>query len=221
MQQFRNRVIARAAAAAGLALALAPAPASAARYAFDKANTEIRFTWDHLGLSRQSGRFLDVEGTVEFDPDVPEAGSVEVRIKTASLATGSAELDRLLRSADFFNAAQYPFIAFQSTSATAASAKTGAVVGDLTMLGITKPVALTLQWNFTGEHPLAKLNARYKDLIVSGFSGTATILRSEWGMSRGLPLVADEIQITIEAEAIRKADDRGDLTAVKARSPSE
>ena len=178
--------------------------AHADTWAFDKAHTEIRFSWDHLGLSRKSGRFLDMDGTLEFSPTEPEQGQIDVSIRTASVATGVRELDDHLKSPDFFAATANPRITFKSTGVTKTGERAGEVNGNLTIAGVTKPVTLDVKWNFTGEYPLSSINAAYQGKWVSGFSATTTIARSDFGLKRAIPLISDEIQITIEAELLRK-----------------
>lgn len=84
------------------------------------------------------------------------------------------------------------------------SERTGELTGDLTVMGITKPVTLYVVWNFSGEHPLAAVNPNYKDVFVAGFSATGVLRRSDWGLSRAVPLVSDEIELTIETELVRR-----------------
>lgn len=192
-------------AASILAMAAAlVVPARADVYTFDPGYTNVTFSWNHLGLSRQSGRILQYGGVLEFDPMEPEQAKVDVALKVASLSTGVAQLDRDLRSSDFFDAARHPEIAFRSTSIRTTGEKTGEVEGDLTIMGETRPVVLQVRWNYTGEHPLAKLNPTYIGKFVSGFSARTTILRSAWGIKRAIPLVSDEIEISIETEWVRK-----------------
>lgn len=189
-----------------IAVALAVAvPAQADTYVLDREHTEVRFSWDHLGLSRQSGRIRDVIGRVTFDPGRPEQSSVNVTMKVASIVTGSERLDRhLMQTSDFFDAARHPDIKFTSTSVMLTSARTANVSGDLTINGITKPAVLSVVWNFTGEHPLSDLNPTYRGVKASGFSARTQILRSQWGITRTIPLVSDEIRITIEAEMLKR-----------------
>ena len=194
----------RALAAAMLALTLGLSNASADTWEFDKQNTSIRFTWDHLGLSRQSGQFMDFDGRLSFSPSDPEGGMVEVVIKAASLWTGVKEYDDNLKSESFFDAARNPIIMFRSTDARVTGEKTGLVEGELTIMGISRPVTLQVIWNYTGEHPFAPVNPTYKGKWASGFSATTKIRRSEFGLTRALPLISDEIWITIEAEFLLK-----------------
>ena len=125
-------------------------------------------------------------------------------VRVASVQTGVAAFDRNLRSPDFFDAAGFPVITFKSTAIKRTGDKTGEVSGDLTMLGVTKPVVLDVTWVFTGEHPFGKINSAYREKTVSVFSAKGTLKRSEWGLSRVIPLISDEIMLHIEAELIKK-----------------
>lgn len=185
-------------------LVLATLPASAQSFVFDKQHTEVRFSWDHLGLSRQSGKFTDVSAQIAFDPEQPGAASVSVTIAVASLQTGVAALDtQLVKTKDYFDTASYPAITFKSTSVHMTGDKTGELTGDLTINGVTKPVTLAVVWNFIGPHPLGAINPTYADKTAAGFSARTQILRSDWGLTRTIPLVSDEIRISIEAELQR------------------
>jgi polyisoprenoid-binding protein YceI len=190
------------------AVALAPflmlavaVPATADTFTLDPQHTEVRFSWDHLGLSRQSGKFTDLSGTVQFDPDKPETSSVDVTIKVASLMTGVPALDaHLVKSKEFFDTSANPTITFKSTGVRATGDKTAELIGDLTINGVSQPVTLGVVWNFLGEHPLAKLNPTFQGVTAAGFSARTQVLRSAWGITRSAPLVSDEIKIAIEAE---------------------
>ena len=173
-------------------------------YTLDKQHTEVRFTWDHLGLSRQGGRFTDVTGTVNFDPEKPEASTVDVTIPLASISTGVVKLDEhLVNSREFFDAVTHPAILFKSTSVKMKSDRTGEMSGDLIINGISKPVVLEFVWNFTGEHPLANINPSYAGHYSSGFSAATQIRRSDWGIMRTIPYISDELKISIETEMHR------------------
>ncbi len=178
--------------------------AEAASYTFVKDYTSVRISWSHLGLSRQSARVMDVSGTVEFEPGEPEASRVDVIMQASSLWTGVPAFDELLKSIEYFDVRQYPTIRFRSTGALRKSDRTGELTGELTVMGISKPVTLFVVWNFTGEHPLAAVNPNYKDVFVSGFSATGVLRRSDWGLSRAVPLVSDEIEVSIETELLRR-----------------
>ena len=178
--------------------------AQSADYRLDKDYTTINFSWSHLGLSRQSARLTGAEGRVSFDPANPEASTIDVTMRTANISTGLRDFDLLIKSSDYFNAAQFPLITFKSSEIRRLSDKTGQVMGDLTIKGITRPVALSVVWNFSGEHPLAKVNPNYRDVYVSGFSASAVLRRSDWDLSLAVPLVSDEIRLSIETEMRRE-----------------
>lgn len=189
-----------------LSLALWAAPARADTYDIDAEHTEVRFSWDHLGLSRQSGRFTDVKGTVEFNPNNPATSTVNVTIPLRSIQTGVKKLDEhLLNSREFFNPDSYPDIAFKSVSVTPTGQRTAEVTGELTMNGVARPVVLDVIWNFSGEHPLSTINPTYAGVYASGFSAKTQIRRSDFGLTRTIPFVSDEIRITIETEMYRRA----------------
>ena len=180
-------------------------PAAADVWVLDKNTTVVHFSYDHLGLSKQSGRFKDIDGRLEFSPTEPERGVVDVTIKAFGISTGVGDLDRLLRSSDFLDTSRHPLIRFRSVGVKPTGERTGEVEGALTMMGVTLPVTLTVRWNFTGEYPLASVNPVYTGKWVSGFSASAKIERSKWGLKRGIPLISDELEIRIEAEFL-KAD---------------
>jgi polyisoprenoid-binding protein YceI len=191
-------------AAGFAALVVASGAATADTWNFDRQNTEIRFSWDYLGVARRSGRFSDMEGTLNFTPTDPETGEIDVSVKVASIATGTKELDDALKSPDFFASGSFPRITFKSNGIVKTGERTGEIKGELTLHGQTKPVVLATTWNYTGEHPLAASNPTYMGKWVSGFSATTRILRSDFGIKRGIPLLSDEIRIDIDAVFIRR-----------------
>ena len=179
--------------------------ARADQFTLDKQHTEIRFSWDHLGLSRQSGKFTDMTGTIAFDSEQLEATTVNVTIPVTSLLTGVPALDAaLVKTKDYFDVTANPAILFKSTGVKATGDKTAELAGDLTINGVTKPVTLAVVWNFLGQHPLGSVNPTFAGKIAAGFSARTQILRSEWGIARLIPLVSDEIRISIEAEMHRR-----------------
>ena len=181
---------------------LAP-PRPADTWRLDPENAEVRFTWDHFGITRQSGEIREIFGTLWFSPTAPETGAVEISALVESISTGVPALDAALKSPDYFDAAQFSRITFTSTGVTPTGPRTGQLAGVLSIRGIEKPVTLDVTWTFTGEHPLASFNPVYQGKWVSGFQATATIKRSEWGIDRSAPLISDEIEIAISAEFIQ------------------
>lgn len=169
----------------------------------DPQHTEVRFSWNHLGVSRQSGEIIDLYGKLEFSPTAPEQGRIEVTLLLAGLQTGVSALDDMLKSPDYFDADRFPRITFKSVAVRASGDRSGLLEGDLTIRDITKRVVLSAVWNFTGEHPLGPYNPVHRGQWLSGFTAKGTINRSAFGITRAAPLVSDEIEITINAEFIR------------------
>ena len=186
------------------ALCLSTLQAHAEPFVFDKGYTAITFSWMHLGLSRQTARFNGVEGTADLDVEHPENSSVTVTIRSNSVQSGVDGFDRILRGPDYFNATTYPTITFRSTTVTRTGEKTADVEGDLEILGQSKPVTLHVTLNVMAEHPSADANPAYAGKKAAGFSAKATLSRSAWGMSRGTPLVSDDVELNIETELVSK-----------------
>lgn len=162
-------------------------------FTFDPGHSQIVFSWDHLGLSEQSGKFVGFEGSVMLDEANIEASSVRVQIASASLQTGNAEFDGHLRSDEFFDVEVHPQISFVSHSVQRTGPNSAHISGDLTIKGITKPVVLDAKLNFLGEHPT-------KGHRAAGFHATTTVLRSAFGLGAYGPLISDDIEITIATE---------------------
>ena len=187
---------------AALAGALAGAPVTAAdtaKFAIDKAHSEVTFRIRHL-MSRVSGTFVDWSGTFSGDPADWSGGSAEVVIQTTSIDTRNAKRDDDLRSTNFFDATTYPQITFRSTGVSV----TGDAItlkGDLTMRGVTKPVTLT------GEYLGSSGEGAGKQRV--GFHVTGTINRQDFGVSwnrtldTGGVLLGDEVDLDISIEAVR------------------
>ena len=133
-----------------------------------------------------------------------EESRLDVKIDPTRISSGVSALDRLLRSVDFFDATSHPAITFRSTSVVATGERSGEVTGELSIRGIAKPVVLSVVWNFSGEHPLGLVNPSFAGKFVSGFSAKTRLLRSEWGLERGAPLISDEIDVQIEVETTRR-----------------
>lgn len=175
----------------------APANAEIEKYTFDKAHTQILFFVNHLGFSNSQGEFHDYDGYFLFDRDTPANSQIDVTIKTASIDMDDEKWDDHMKNEDFFNVETFPDMSFKSTSIEITGENTADITGDLTLLGVTKPVTLSVTHNKSGKHP-------FGDKYVAGFSGTATIKRSEFGMNYGLPMVSDDVEIRLEVEGVRE-----------------
>lgn len=154
-------------ASAGLASA-------AETYYSDQGHTEIRFGWNHAGVSMQYGQFTKVKTMLNLDVDDIENSSIEVTIDTASLSTGYEPLDTHLKSKDFLEIETYPQITFQSTSVKKTGDDTADVLGNLTIHGVTKPVTLEAKLTHRGAHPTAKFIDYYRGQWVA-FTATTKI----------------------------------------------
>jgi polyisoprenoid-binding protein YceI len=181
---------------------LFPAVAHADSYKFDPNHTSVWWQANHFGFSNPMGRFGIQDGTLTLDEKNPANSSVDVTIDIKSLATGVDKFTEHLESDAFFDAAKYPTAEFKSTSvkllgSDAATPDGGGqkadVTGNLTLHGVTKPVTLHVTLNKIGEHPMTHKKA-------AGFSATATIKRSDFGMTSYIPGVSDEVHLDIEAE---------------------
>jgi polyisoprenoid-binding protein YceI len=184
-------------ALAGLALVSgfsAQAFAATEKFNLDKPHTQIIFSVEHMGLSHSYGKFTDYEGAINLDENTPEQSNAEITIKTASVDLDDDKWNEHVKGKDFFNVEKFPTITFKSTKIEKTGDHTANLTGDLTLLGVTKPVTLAVVHNKTGKHPM-------KDVMATGFSATGTIKRSDFGMNYGVPMVGDEIKLIIEAEA--------------------
>lgn len=173
-----------------------PAATSVEHYTFDKAHTQILFFVNHLGFSNSQGEFLDYDGYFNFDRENPANSIVDVTIQTASIDMDDEAWDNHLKNADFFNVEKFPTMTFKSTAIKVTGKDTADITGDLTLLGVTKPVTLKVIHNKSDKHA-------FSGKFVAGFSATATLKRSDFGMNYGLPAVGDDVNIMIEVEGIR------------------
>ncbi len=181
--------------ATALLLAAGSATATPVRYDLDPNHTRIDFSWTHFGFSHPMGRFDRFEGDFRFDPADPTQSSVTVTIPVDSIDTGVAKLDAHLKTDEFFDVARYPTATFKSTRVERSGEHDLKVTGDLTLHGVTRPVVLDVVVNKIGQHPMAGRAA-------AGFDASATIRRSDFGISNYVPNVSDEIRLSISTEAM-------------------
>lgn len=176
--------------------------APAGDYRVDPAHADLTFRIDHIGMSKYTARFSRFEADLAFDPADTAAMRVTASIDVASLLLPSPPegfLVELLAPA-WLNASDHPAITFQSTSVALNSPSSAVVTGDLTLLGVTKQVVLNVTFNGGYAGHMYEPNARI------GFSARGTFMRSDFGMTIGLPPpgstmgVGDEIEVIIEAE---------------------
>jgi len=176
-------------------IATAPAWAAADSFELDSMHTYPSFEVNHLGFSELRGAFYGTTGTMTYDQE-KRTGSVSVTIDTTSVSTGFAKRDEHLRSKDFFNAEKFPTMTFKSDAFQLEADKAVPVSGSLTLLGVTKPVTLQVK--------PTKCAMRMDKNFVCGAVVSGALKRSEWGMNTYVPFIGDEVQLSIEVEAIKK-----------------
>jgi polyisoprenoid-binding protein YceI len=191
------RTLATLLGAGALWILTAATPVQAEVYAFDKAHSRIMFFVPHEGLSQFLGQFHTFDGEITFDPARPEAGRVNVTIDASSVDMSHQELNERLKGKDFFRVSEHPALTFVSTKVERTGEKTGKLHGDLTILGITKPVTLDVTLNYTGPHPFYKIP-------TLGLSATGRIDRKDFGMTYRPEFIGDDITIRLEIEAMSK-----------------
>ncbi|MDJ0894221.1 MAG: YceI family protein [Alphaproteobacteria bacterium] len=185
----------RATAAALCTFLITQAPPAIASdpFVFDKSHANIAFSLSHLGFSTAHGRFGEFDGEARLDLDDPANSQLEVTIETASVDTFFAKRDEHLRSADFFNVTAHPTMTFKSTKVERTGENKARMVGDLTLLGVTKPVALDVTLNAFKENPI-------NNKMTAGFTATGSLKRSEFGMTAYVPAVGDTVALRIDME---------------------
>lgn len=184
-------------AAEGPAVSINIAKAPSGTYTLEKSHASITFKVMHMGFANYTMRFNDFDSTIVLSSTAPEQSKVTTTIRPASLDANNPKLTEHTSGPDFFNVAKYPTIEFVSTKIERTGPQTGKVHGNLTMLGVTKPVVLDAIFNGGGEHVMM----RKYDI---GFSATTTVKRSEFGMNYGLGMVGDDVAVAIEAEYIKQ-----------------
>jgi polyisoprenoid-binding protein YceI len=172
----------------------------AGTYKIDPTHASLTWKVNHMGLSNYTARFIKMDATLILDPAKPEAAKLTASVDPTSLRTDFPFVEKenfdkkLIEGAEWFNANVAKTITFNSTTVKMTGPKTADVTGDLTLLGVTKPVTLKVTLNGgMKEHPMAKKPAL-------GFSGAGTIKRSEFGLKAGLPFVGDDVTLLLETE---------------------
>ena len=180
--------------AAALASCSLATPAFAAEtYKLDPLHTAVLWHISHMGFSTPSGKFMNVEGTLVLDRENPAASKVNVTIPITKVDSGVPHLDEHLQTKDFFDSATYPTATYTSSSVNLTGKDTAIVHGTLTMRGVSKPVDLKVKLN--------KLGVNFSKVPTVGFTASATIKRTDFGMGFFVPMLGDEVQLEIESEA--------------------
>ncbi len=185
-------------AAALLALfALLSGAASAAQYEVDQVHSLVLYRIMHLGVTPSYGVFTGISGDFTFDPAAPEAAAVEISVDTLSINSFNQGRDNHLKGADFFNVDEHFAMTFKSTAWKATGENAYEVAGDLSFMGVTKPVTVAAVYGGKAKGP------RGDDRC--GFEVTFTIKRSDYGMTKYLPdALGDEVRVVVALEGIQK-----------------
>lgn len=177
--------------------AMIAAPASAGEnYTIDPTHTVVQFSVDRFGFNKVMGQAPIIDGVISLDDGAPEKSAVNVKLNLAGLTSGDATRDDHVKGPLWFNVEKFATASFVSTVVRPIGANAAEVDGVLSLHGAEAPVMLTVTLNKRGADPATKKQA-------AGFSATARLKRSDFGMTTALGMVGDEVTITIEALAHR------------------
>lgn len=194
-----------------LALALLAAPAAAlaqeapdtnsadvraGSYKVEPSHTRILFSVSHMGFTTWYGNFTGASGTLTLDPKTLAATKFAITIPANSVSTTNTKLDGELNSPDWFDTAKYPVITFKSETITRTGNNAATVTGELTFHGVTRPETLQVTFNAAGLNPLTKQ-------YTAGFNATGTLKRSDFNQSTYVPLIGDDVTLTISAAFVQ------------------
>ena len=183
-------------------MATTTTPTSLITWKLDPAHSHAEFKVRHMMISNVKGSFSGLTGTLMENAADPSLSSIEASIEVASIATGDAQRDGHLKSADFFEAEKYPQMTFKSTRVERKGEGEYRVTGDLTIHGVTKPVT------FEVDGPTAPGKDPWGNTRI-GLSATTKINRKDFGLNwnaaleTGGILVGEDVQITLEAQFIK------------------
>lgn len=178
-----------------LACALIPAASAGETFTLDPSHTFPSFEIRHQGISVMRGKFNRSQGKVMLDAE-KQIGAIDVRVDATSGDTGHDGLNQKLLGANFFRTAQFPDITFQSDNVEFKDGKPVSATGNLTLLGVSRPVTLEIRdfactLQFLTRRPMC------------GADVHAVIKRSDFGMHYAIPMIGDEVKLAIEVEGFK------------------
>lgn len=192
--------LAALAAAAVLPLSAVAAPET---YTIDPYHTFPNFQVNHLGFSNMWGHFGKTTGKMTID-HAAKTGSLDLAVETTSITTGDTERgsrprtrDEHLRTPDFFNVAEFPRMTYKSTAVKFNGDNPAVIEGNLTLLGVTKPLSLTVENFKCGPNPTNKRE-------MCGGNASGTLKRSDFGMKFGIPAIGDDLKLYVGFEAYKE-----------------
>ena len=169
---------------------------SPGRYELDETHAYLSFSYSHMGLSNPRLHFSAFDAELELDGNNMDRSNVRITVDAASIDSGVADLDDHLRGTDFFDVANHPEITFVSTAYEENSASEGRLTGDLTVMGIAKPVTLDVTINSAAMNRMVR-----KEMI--GVTASGVINRSDFGLTAYDEFVGDELNLDIQVEFAR------------------
>ena len=195
-------------------LACLPAVAGEpARYAFDPVHTRVMFAIDHAGFSKAIGTISGSQGSLHFDVEDWSSARLDVVVPMHRLDMGDSGWSASVFAPRFLDVKRHPQARFVATDGLQRQlANRGRACGQLTLHGVTRPLCLDVVLNKAGRYPLPPFRR------TIGFSATATLKRSDYGMTSWQSLVGDDIELRIEAELFRQ--DGEDLQPAQPDAPS-
>jgi polyisoprenoid-binding protein YceI len=171
-------------------------PVPAGTYGIDTMHTQIGFAVKHLGISTVRGTFDQFSGSLVVGDDLAST-KVSVDAEIRSINSGNSGRDGHLHGADFFDTENHPTMTFRSTGIESIG-DNYVLNGDLTLRGITKPLALAVAFNGSGVFPMDKSTH-------FGFEATGELNRSDFGVSYGVPLVSDKVKLSLDVQFVQPA----------------
>ncbi len=164
----------------------------AGSYKIEPSHAQVLFTVNHLGFTQYTGQFTNPTGTLVLDLKNLGAAKVDVTFPIKNVSTTVKALDDHLMKPEFFDADKFPEGHFVSTKVVA-KGLTAVITGNLTLKGVTKPVVLNARFVGAGFAPFGPKKTNI------GFSATTSIKRSDFGISYGVPVVSDKVDLVINA----------------------
>lgn len=172
--------------------AVAPEAVQSGTYKVESNHTLAAFSINHFGFNDFFGVIPGATGSLTLDAKAPAASKLDVSLPVAAISTTNATLDGELKSADWFDAAQYPTIRFVSQQVVKTGPRTARISGTVTMHGVSKPLTLNATFGGAGVNPMDKA-------YTVGFSAVGTLKRSDFGVTKYVPMVGDDVTLKITA----------------------
>ena len=179
-------------------LAALAGSAAAANFAVDPNHASVHFAVSHNDISFVRGRFCRITGSVQFDP-AGKTGAMTISVPATTIDTGNTAVDNVLRSDQFLDVERYPYVHFVSERFVFERENLTAIEGQLTLHGVQRPLRLAARRFQCKEVPIGIVRQH-----VCGGEFQTTIRRSDFGMTRFLSEVGDEVELTIDGEAMRQ-----------------